>query len=50
MKLVLLAKDKDQRLYHQELTIRRYRLRLVRWFEDMTYDPLENEELDQEVK
>eukprot|EP00703_Trepomonas_sp_PC1_P005216 JAP91390.1 hypothetical protein TPC1_17018 [Trepomonas sp. PC1] len=50
MKLVLLAKDKDQRLYQQELVIRRYRTRLVRWFEDMTYDPLENEEFDQEIK
>ena len=46
MKLVLLAKEKDQRLFKAELVIRRYRTRLVRWFEDMVFDPLESAELD----
>lgn len=46
MKLVLLAKEKDQRLFKAELVIRRYRTRLVRWFEDMVFDPLEGSELE----
>ncbi|CAL6071962.1 Conserved_hypothetical protein [Hexamita inflata] len=45
MRLVVLAKEKDRRLYQAELTIRRYRTRLVRWFEDMVFDPLENGEM-----
>ena len=46
MRLVLLNKEKDQRLYKAELVIRRYRTRLVRWFEDMVFDPLEAESLN----
>ncbi|KAH0574487.1 hypothetical protein SS50377_24445 [Spironucleus salmonicida] len=43
LRLVLLAKEKDRKLYQYELALRRYRTRLVRWFEDMAYDPLETE-------
>lgn len=41
MKLVLLCKEKDRSLYEAELVIRKYRSRLIRWFEDMVYDPLD---------
>lgn len=40
MKLVFLNKERDQRLMRCEAVIRRYRSRLVRWFEDMQHDPL----------
>eukprot|EP00768_Dysnectes_brevis_P003382 gnl/Dysnectes_brevis/2423_a2880_2198.p1 GENE.gnl/Dysnectes_brevis/2423_a2880_2198~~gnl/Dysnectes_brevis/2423_a2880_2198.p1 ORF type:complete len:133 (+),score=9.50 gnl/Dysnectes_brevis/2423_a2880_2198:24-401(+) len=40
MKLLLLLKEKDQRLFKCELVIRKYRARLIRWFEDMKHDPL----------
>ncbi|TNJ28825.1 hypothetical protein GMRT_15584 [Giardia muris] len=39
-KLVLLNKERDVRLLKCEAVIRRYRARLVRWFEDMKTDPL----------
>lgn len=44
MKLVLLNKERDIRLFKCEGVIRRYRSRLVRWFEDMKYDPLTTED------
>ncbi len=41
MRLLLLLKEKEQKVKKQELIIRKYRSRLVRWFEDMQYDPME---------
>ncbi|KAG9396211.1 hypothetical protein J8273_2563 [Carpediemonas membranifera] len=41
MRLLLLLKEKEQKIRKQELVIRKYRSRLVRWFEDMQYDPMD---------
>ena len=42
-KLLLLLKDRESKLTDAEIIIRKYRSRLVRWFEDMKYDPFELE-------
>ncbi|GIQ81503.1 hypothetical protein KIPB_002468 [Kipferlia bialata] len=36
LQLLLLMKEKDQKLFRCEMVIRKYRARLVRWFEDMS--------------
>jgi hypothetical protein len=40
MQLLLLLKEKESRLQHAEAVIRKYRSRLIRWFEDMQADPM----------
>ncbi|KAG9394782.1 Myblike DNA-binding domain containing protein [Carpediemonas membranifera] len=41
MRLLLLLKEKEQKIRKQDLVIRKFRSRLVRWFEDMQYDPMD---------
>ncbi len=41
MRLVMFLKEKETQIRKQELLMRKYRSRLVRWFEDMQYDPME---------
>ncbi|KAG9392075.1 Myblike DNA-binding domain containing protein [Carpediemonas membranifera] len=41
MRLLLLLKEKEQKIRKQQLVIRKYRSRFVRWFDDMQYDPME---------
>eukprot|EP00766_Chilomastix_caulleryi_P004805 gnl/Chilomastix_caulleri/613.p1 GENE.gnl/Chilomastix_caulleri/613~~gnl/Chilomastix_caulleri/613.p1 ORF type:complete len:97 (+),score=15.42 gnl/Chilomastix_caulleri/613:73-363(+) len=42
-KLLILLRDREAKLSEAEIVIRRYRSRLVRWFEDMQYDPLDQD-------